>query len=235
MTIEVSCRCGQRFVAQPHLYGKQVACPVCRRPLTIPAPPSQSVKVTCACGQSFKAKASLAGTRAACPACGRPLNIPLAPTPSVDPLFSDDLNDLMSQSLPPPTPATQSTAIPRPVGYAQEDDFSDVLRNALKRISLGICSFAIAILAGLTYLIMVVSLRNTSRAEFDSNRSLAFTVGLIILIMLGACLAGTVLGAVSIKHDGRDRVLAYLGIVFNVLIILLFGCCGVASALFSMN
>ena len=248
MAIIVACQCGLQFRAQQDLAGSRVQCPSCGGPLTVPAqavsrptasPTSASslgpIIVSCLCGGSFKAKASMAGTRAACPACGRPLDIPSASATSDDPLFSDDINDLMSQSMRAPTLGTQSTVLPRPSGYAQDTDVSDVLRSALKRVSLGMSSFGIAILAGLVDLILMVSLRDTARAEFERNTSLAFTVGLTFLIMLAACLTGTVLGAVSIKHDGRDRVLAYLGMVFNVLIILFFGCCGVASALFTLQ
>ena len=228
--------------------GKRVQCPSCGHPLTVPAQAAsqptaspalasslEPILVSCVCGGSFKAKASMAGTRAACPACGRPLDIPSASATSDDPLFSDDINDLMSQSMRAPTLGTQSTVLPRPSGYAQDTDVSDVLRSALKRVSLGMSSFGIAILAGLVDLILMVSLRDTTRAEFERNTSLAYTVGVIFLIMLAACLTGTVFGAVSIKHDGRDRVLAYLGMVFNVLIILFFGCCGVVGAVFNLR
>lgn len=37
MPIEVACRCGQRFAAEPHLAGQQVNCPFCGSPLAIPA------------------------------------------------------------------------------------------------------------------------------------------------------------------------------------------------------
>ena len=44
MPFEVSCSCGQRFLAQDHLAGKQVACPACGQPffVTPPAAPPAS-------------------------------------------------------------------------------------------------------------------------------------------------------------------------------------------------
>ena len=36
MSIEVTCRCGQRFAAEEYLVGKQVPCPFCGSPLAIP-------------------------------------------------------------------------------------------------------------------------------------------------------------------------------------------------------
>ena len=38
MPVAVSCKCGQRFSAQDHLYGKQVNCPACGGPIQIPSP-----------------------------------------------------------------------------------------------------------------------------------------------------------------------------------------------------
>jgi hypothetical protein len=40
MPVVVACRCGQRFLAQDNLLGRQVACPACGGPLVIPAPPA---------------------------------------------------------------------------------------------------------------------------------------------------------------------------------------------------
>jgi uncharacterized Zn finger protein (UPF0148 family) len=85
MSIPVACKCGQQFMAQPHLAGQQVACPSCGRPLVIPATdgkatvgesdPAENV-VSCQCGQSFKAAPHLLGKRVACPSCGQPIDIP---------------------------------------------------------------------------------------------------------------------------------------------------------------
>ncbi|MCY2987601.1 MAG: SUMF1/EgtB/PvdO family nonheme iron enzyme [Planctomycetota bacterium] len=36
--VVVTCVCGQSFAAAPHLYGKQVPCPVCRAPIDVPRP-----------------------------------------------------------------------------------------------------------------------------------------------------------------------------------------------------
>jgi hypothetical protein len=38
MPVAIACRCGQRFLAQDHLFGQQVACPACGGPLLIPLP-----------------------------------------------------------------------------------------------------------------------------------------------------------------------------------------------------
>ncbi len=85
MSIPVACKCGQQFMAQPHLAGKQVACPSCGSSLVIPATddkpalsepdPVENV-VSCQCGQSFKAAPHLLGKRVSCPSCGQPIDIP---------------------------------------------------------------------------------------------------------------------------------------------------------------
>lgn len=91
MSIPVACKCGQQFMAQPHLAGQQVACPSCGSPLTIPAAEDKRVAaesgpaeklVSCQCGQSFKAAAHLFGKRVACPSCGQPIDIPGGPSRS---------------------------------------------------------------------------------------------------------------------------------------------------------
>lgn len=41
MPVAIACRCGQRFLAQDHLFGQQVACPACGGPLVIPHPDAQ--------------------------------------------------------------------------------------------------------------------------------------------------------------------------------------------------
>jgi hypothetical protein len=93
MSIPVSCSCGQQFMAQPHLAGKQVPCPSCGNPLTIPAAdgqapepveerssstPTTATIVSCDCGASFKAAPHLLGKRVPCPNCGKQLDIPAA-------------------------------------------------------------------------------------------------------------------------------------------------------------
>jgi hypothetical protein len=43
MPVIVACRCGQRFAAQDHLFGRQVNCPACGGPLVIPSPQQQPI------------------------------------------------------------------------------------------------------------------------------------------------------------------------------------------------
>jgi hypothetical protein len=60
MSTQVTCHCGKRFLAQPHLAGKRVACPACggtidvpksERRLTPSSPQPSSIVVGCRCGQ----------------------------------------------------------------------------------------------------------------------------------------------------------------------------------------
>ncbi len=88
MPIVVTCRCGQKFAAQPHLAGKQVACPVCGQPLLVPRQPAspatarggtaagKKIPVACRCGRQFLAEPHLAGQRLGCPNCGQPTSAP---------------------------------------------------------------------------------------------------------------------------------------------------------------
>lgn len=107
MPVNVACGCGQRFAAQDKLYGRQVKCPACGSPLTIPNPlaakptqaapvpqPAQApprpapakaaaatgpgVRVACACGKAFLAPETLRGKSVRCPSCGGGIQIPAA-------------------------------------------------------------------------------------------------------------------------------------------------------------
>jgi hypothetical protein len=83
MAIKVKCNCGKVFGAPEKYAGKQVKCPDCGEPLTIPdaaAAPTKStaIQVECECGKTVAVKAELAGKRIKCPSCSQPISIPAA-------------------------------------------------------------------------------------------------------------------------------------------------------------
>ena len=107
MPFPVACGCGQRFMAQDHLAGKQVPCPACgnqllieppspqaspaaRAPTAAPVPPKArpadtlpGIPVRCVCGKAYKAPAGMRGKSLKCPACGKDIAVPLnAPPPA---------------------------------------------------------------------------------------------------------------------------------------------------------
>lgn len=113
MPVEVTCRCGQRFRAEDQLLGREVGCPMCGRPISIPAEAPRLV-VACRCGARFQARADLAGRELPCPRCSQPLKIQatslsVPATSTYDPLFG---------ALPPATntlpPAVMATSHPAP-------------------------------------------------------------------------------------------------------------------------
>ena len=120
MAIPVTCRCGQAFAAQPHLAGKQVACPACGQALLIPQTPPAAgeIVVHCRCGRSFQAPPQLAGQRVACPACSQPLAVPQpgaagsAGRASAGPVPQPAAWDPIVTASLAPTPGTRS--LPRP-------------------------------------------------------------------------------------------------------------------------
>lgn len=117
MPFPVACGCGQKFMAQDHLSGKQVPCPACGNPLLIqppaeaaPAPSRPAAKppaarpqaaarpeanippiaVRCGCGKAYKASAAMRGKSLQCPACGQNVPIPLhAPAAAAAPAAAD--------------------------------------------------------------------------------------------------------------------------------------------------
>ncbi len=133
MTI-ISCQCGKQFKAQPHLWGKRVACPSCQQPLEISTPPP--IPVSCLCGQSFRAKPELGGKTLACPKCGNSLQVPLpgAAQPSPTP----DSFDIPQQ------PVAQPQQYQRPVAPAAKSS-GDSSSMAIK-FAIGIGGGAVALL-----------------------------------------------------------------------------------------
>lgn len=108
MSIHVTCNCGQQFRAQPHLYGKRVACPSCGSPLDVPTPrptatAGGSIPVACRCGSRFNAQPHLAGKRVACPNCAQTIVVPTARVQTPTPTFEDEQPGLDLASLPVPT------------------------------------------------------------------------------------------------------------------------------------
>ncbi len=105
MPFPVACGCGQKFMAQDHLSGKEVPCPACGNPLLIqppsiaaasrppmsaptkpaakPAASAPQIAVRCGCGKAYKAPAALRGQSLQCPACGQDVPIPLSAPPAV--------------------------------------------------------------------------------------------------------------------------------------------------------
>ena len=70
MSFEVACSCGQRFLAEEYLDGKEVRCPSCRSPLAIERIGHlKKLLVNCHCGQQFKVDADMQGKQVACPNC----------------------------------------------------------------------------------------------------------------------------------------------------------------------
>jgi len=139
MAIHVECRCGKRFAAQPHLAGKQVACPVCGYLIAVPQDPQFSASgtanvVACECGKRFRAKPHLAGKTVRCPACQQPIHVPgvsFASVPSqasVRP--SSSVNDPLWDDFPSVGAGSASTARKDSVAAAHAATAAGLLSNA---------------------------------------------------------------------------------------------------------
>jgi len=79
MPIVVTCRCGKRFAAKDHLFGRQVPCPTCGRAITIARDQratDDGIYVACKCGRAFVAPQSMRGQQAQCRGCGRTIHVP---------------------------------------------------------------------------------------------------------------------------------------------------------------
>lgn len=90
----LACNCGAVLSVKPEHAGKTLACPRCKRPITIPgqrvAASSGVIPFTCQCGKTLKAHAGLVGKRAKCPGCGMEFTVP---APHLVPLEAEVLPD----------------------------------------------------------------------------------------------------------------------------------------------
>lgn len=187
MSVQVKCPCGQAFVAKPHLYGKQVACPSCGSHLTIPNPAAsqgEKIPVACICGQRFNAPPELAGKRVACPVCRQPIAVPAGqPADALQPLdstadpFWDDVSQAESsvpmnagfQGAVNPYSAPQTLGVPkRPLGGSRDE----LRKIALYQKGIQVCV--------LIYLLAVIC----SLVPFAPMRVLA-GLGVILVITAG--------------------------------------------------
>jgi acetyl esterase/lipase len=96
-SVVVQCRCGQRFKAAPHLFGKSLNCPACKSPIKIPFPAAPK------------------------PAAPAPID-PLAMDPLADPLagFGSPTadNDPFGIGLANSAPALPQNSFPQPASFA---------------------------------------------------------------------------------------------------------------------
>src|SRR5262245_1361084 len=114
MPVIVACRCGQRFAAKDHLFGRQVPCPACGNPLLIgrdASPGTEGVCVTCSCGRAFLAPESMRGQQARCRGCGRAIMVP-----GPDPLGFAPQHGLQPYAAPP---GFEPEALPPPVSQEE--------------------------------------------------------------------------------------------------------------------
>ncbi|NQT40276.1 MAG: hypothetical protein HQ581_22475, partial [Planctomycetes bacterium] len=118
MPINVTCKCGQKFNAKDALAGKQVKCPVCKEPLTIPAAEKRAAEE---------------------PAAEKPAPIPTPASDAADDLFgmAEDDGPVAEMSIPVTTedvelpdekPKKRSRYAPEPeddFGFKEEEEETD--------------------------------------------------------------------------------------------------------------
>ena len=107
-----------------------------------------------------------------------------------------------------------------PAGYGYAPGYPNPYAAAAATHSgLGIASFIIALIAGAAMVALIVLAAALSAqapgGELDENSPEAVTVGCSLIIAAGMALLGLILGVVAAIQQGRKKVFAVLGIVFN--------------------
>lgn len=94
---------------------------------------------------------------------------------------------------------------------------------------LGIASFIISLLGGLTAFVTVVlaGLMASGPRGMDENSPEAFAVGCTIFGVIGLILVGLALGVAGLFQQERKKVFAVLGVVFNALVVVFI--CGIMA------
>lgn len=111
----------------------------------------------------------------------------------------------------------------RPYGYPAHAPtpraFGD---QPLKHSGLGIASFAVAILSGIGdfLFLIVVGVIGASNPNIDDTSPLAMVVGLFLFALVGISFIGLGLGIVAVILPNRNKLFAWLGLVFNALVLL---------------
>ena len=123
----------------------------------------------------------------------------------------------MTESEPETTPSHDVFQAPRArLGESSQKTYS----------GLGLASLCLSILAGLGIfgaIAYAVYIQVTTGAEITSQRGTMMLVGLAMIgcVLLG--IVGIVLGTVGLFQANRRKLLPVLGLIFNVLVFLMFG------------
>jgi hypothetical protein len=112
--------------------------------------------------------------------------------------------------------------------YGQQPAYStpprqrDVGDQHLKHSGLGIASFIIALLSGIfDFLVVVVAgLLAAGDVPMDETSPAAIIVGLVIMAAAGVTFIGLGLGIVGVALPNRNKLFAWLGLVFNAMVLL---------------
>lgn len=101
----------------------------------------------------------------------------------------------------------------------RQRDFSD---QRLKHSGLGIASFIIAILSGIFdfLLVAVAGLLSAGDVLMDETSPAAMIVGLFLIASVGVTFIGLGLGIVGVALPNRNKLFAWLGLVFNALVLI---------------
>ena len=138
-----------------------------------------------------------------------------------DPLFGPEFDDWVALSTMAPQLPGASLTNPYRADYAPEQqDLLETCKAVVQRISLGISCLVLAVTATIIEIAAIAKATGYYANGGDPASATARAIDAAVLGGLLIGLIGAVLGAVSIAQKARDVVLAYLGVVGNVLIIL---------------
>jgi hypothetical protein len=97
-----------------------------------------------------------------------------------------------------------------------------------KHSGLGIASFALSLVMGLSLFAMIgfaTYMAAQNPEQFDEESPAAIVLGLGIMGALGLAVIGLGLGIAGVAQSDRNKLFAILGLVFNGLVVL--GVCGI--------
>jgi len=156
MTIAVTCPCGGRFAAQPHLAGKTVRCPQCQQTLYVPEPAREPLAPIV---NPFSDDAPVQAE----------LVPPVAQTPPTYPSSHDPFGGKATVNgpavgrpqpnfvTPQPTGPSQSTGQPQPIGQSQPAEYAQVFDKPAGKSYLGYYIFG-AVLFGFVGFVIVAGI-----------------------------------------------------------------------------
>ena len=113
--------------------------------------------------------------------------------------------------------------VEHPFAAPTKPTFQQTAVTERKSSGLGISSFVLAILSGISAMVLIGVagyIEASTPGGMDEESPAAILVGLCLFAIVGMCLLGFCLGIAALFQSNRSKVFAILGLLFSLVVIL---------------